>query len=783
MKLVCKLLLLTIPFVLATLIGCSEGNNPSTPISSNAPFDTIPIVEMNDMDGVIDMLGTLSAYQLTIDPETMTADLVSKRFSTIGESYLISGLGFFIFTPCKDCLKLTGFGFSGFNIMLEFKVDHPFKAGDPLLPPTAMNRLDLDIFDLAMVIMPHDITPTSYALTGANIYTDVVSNASGYTRELAEATADDAAMPYVLVVDDSVGGTSTWNKFAMGESAVVDVAFMLSTGIPLTFDMYLTMGYGASAKRPQRLEPKYYNPEFNRKAAWKVKVTPPEGSSPPAKGNTWDDTDNATKYNVMVGVYDWQTLATVYPISSDFENAPADNVYTASEVESVSVEIPGMNDTLPQVSTPVSGDGMPDNPLVYKVSIANANLLPAGSYLGLVKVTDTRNTLIPPPSGTGDRDFLIDSPFGIELNNYAMSEYATYQTFTATVVERLTPVGDVRIKVNRTTTTYGYPFNTSGPWTLSWDDAGAVEYAIYYDTDYTDGYTNNLSFVGTTTSTSYTVPTTHLDPDHYNGDDGQNGYTYIVRSRSIAGDPASELADSEPAFIKYNGWETLSANSIIGQGGNEGEGWEAGIEGSSYNSSVYYYYPYVSASFAAHGSNSGSCIGAWTGWSGSSYPGLYSCITTSTPINVPDSTVRFIDFSFYTIGFFALNEADPRTGGMIIGTCSMQPSTLWANPSSTFEWALALNDSTNYNPPLSGYTHSVSYVNTSFFNVDTSSAYCWSWPQFGLSPAWVNSSKRLGGDLNATANPVHPYVGIAAARSASGTTTETYTDDIAILIY
>ena len=53
----------------------------------------------------------------------------------------------------------------------------------------------------------------------------------------------------------------------------------------------------------------------------------------------------------------------------------------------------------------------------------------AGEHIGLVKVTDER------PVGTlVTADHLIHSPDGIELLDYLIPEYATYQIFTATVV-------------------------------------------------------------------------------------------------------------------------------------------------------------------------------------------------------------------------------------------------------------------------------------------------------------------------------------------------------------
>jgi len=272
-----------------------------------------------------------------------------------------------------------------------------------------------------MVIKPDAVTPTNYPLMGASIYSGVVANANGYTKELSNVITDTAALPFVLVVDDSLGDTSTWNKFAMGATNEFEVAFKLIPGTPLRFDMYLTMGYGASAKRPDRLTPKYYNPEFNRKAAWKVEAAP-QGE--------WLDNDNTTPVDLEVKVYDWQIGATVYGTPTDFANAPANNVYAASEVASVSIEIPGMNSALPSKTTADSGAGTPSDPLIFTVPVVNQNLLDAGEYTGIVKVLDERPVL----TITDGRDIIIDTPDGMALNYYAMPEYATYQTFQAIVM-------------------------------------------------------------------------------------------------------------------------------------------------------------------------------------------------------------------------------------------------------------------------------------------------------------------------------------------------------------
>ncbi len=420
--------IITIASLLAFLIGCSAGDAPVAPENTAGLSDSVPVIGLADVNNALDAIGLFGAYSLAINPNKMTADLVTKRTSTIGESYIVSGMGFFTAAPCPDCLSLSTLRQEGMNFIVSFDIRHPFDEGDINEDPTALNRLDLDVFDLAMLVVPVEETPQEYTGTGVSIYSDALSEPDGYTTELANVIEDNAAIPYALVVDDSITGESTWNKFAMGDETEFDVSFPFTMGETLSFELYLTMGYGFSAVKADRLLPAYFNPEFNRKSPWKIDVIPPQAEMPPEIGNTWSDNDPETEFEVTVLVYDWQIGATV---NADLEN-PTD-VFAASNIVEVEVEIIGMNlaavDGLAHDGT---GNGMPNAPLAYHIPIMNEGLLTAGEYTGLVKVTDERAV------GTiGDRDFLIDSPDGVELVNYDMIEYATYQTFPVTVVTGL----------------------------------------------------------------------------------------------------------------------------------------------------------------------------------------------------------------------------------------------------------------------------------------------------------------------------------------------------------
>ena len=413
--------------------GCSGGVNPISPMSreksnsTNEMLDDIPIIAMESSeDGSFNAIGMMGAYELDIDTTDLTADLVSKRISSLGESWIVSGIGFFTVSPCADCLKVDKIALTADNnLQLTFAISHPFDPGVTTKPPNWLNRLDLDVFDVALVIVPVGATATNYPLTGAKTYTGILTNNAGYTTELANVVRDTAAMPYALVMDDNAVGANTYNEFPMGADAAFDVFFDITHMTSVTFNMYLTMGYGWSAKKADRLHPRYCNPEFNRKPSWKVKVTPPNGSDPPSMSNTWNDIDGTTLWDVTVEVFDWQIGAHVDP---NFTNTT--DIYAASDVSRVTIEIPGMKTTLPSATTPTSGTGAPNAPLVFVIPIANQNLLAEGEYLGLVKVSDKRV----PPTPIADRDYLIDVPDGVTMTNFAIPEYATYQTFIAAVV-------------------------------------------------------------------------------------------------------------------------------------------------------------------------------------------------------------------------------------------------------------------------------------------------------------------------------------------------------------
>ncbi len=406
---------------LLLVIGCSGGNSLVTPETQGDSLDSAPMANLSNPTDISTSIGLMGAYEFTINPVDKSAELTLKRSSSIGESYLVSGLSYFTISPCGDCLIIKGLKWESWGIEVMFEARHPFDKGNIAEPPTAKNRLDLDVFDLSLVVVPLDGIPTNYPNLSTDIYNEICLNPDGYTSDLGTVAGNQSAMPYYLVIDDSDTGTNTWNKFEMETSTTFNANFSSKTSM-FRFDLYLTMGYGWSATWEHRLEPQYFNPEFNKKSAWKVEAS---------QLDYWLETDNTTEIDVEVRVYDWQIGAAVDPLLLN-----PSSVFASSEVSQISVEIPGMNTSGQGTAgnNSIGGTGTPNDPLIYHIPIANENLLPAGLYTGLVKVTDDRVPMAVPP--TGDRDFLVNTDDGgANLEYISLPEYATYQTFTASVVD------------------------------------------------------------------------------------------------------------------------------------------------------------------------------------------------------------------------------------------------------------------------------------------------------------------------------------------------------------
>ncbi len=183
--------LLTSLAILLIAFGCSKG--ASSPVTSDIPaessLDSIPVIAY---DG-ISATGMFGAFNLSISPDNASAELTPMRISSLGEAFIVSGADFF---TNKKRLRIKSIAMDeGARIILTFEIKHPFEKGDIVEPPSKQNRLDLDVFDLAMVIHPHDTTPQDFEI--ADAYTGIILNADSYTTELGNVIGDNAALPYL----------------------------------------------------------------------------------------------------------------------------------------------------------------------------------------------------------------------------------------------------------------------------------------------------------------------------------------------------------------------------------------------------------------------------------------------------------------------------------------------------------------------------------------------------------------------------------------------------------
>ncbi|MBU1022653.1 hypothetical protein KKB99_00105, partial [bacterium] len=372
-----SILLTTLSFLVLTF-ACSS--NKSNPITSGFPENTdagtgnsLPVIAFDNNSAI----GLFGIYSLEITPDMKNAKLFPVRFSSLGESFIVSGGAFFTIAPCPDCLELNSLAlFDSDSIQLGMSVKHPFPKGNLSNPPTAINRRDLDVFDLALVLNPIGKSPVNYPQIGESVATGILDNADGYTKELETLTGSSTVIPYKICYESANN-----NRFEMG-TGFQSFDLVVTPGTILKFNIYLTMGYGASAKKPERLNPTYYVPEFNRKAAWKVDVTPP------VSGSTWLSGDPVSQHDVLIDIYDWNhgvIESTSYP-----DPLHTDRISSNSDVSMVELDVPGMTSAVVVATTTDSTSNGWDDPVSYTASFANENSLPPGEYTGLVKVTDSR---------------------------------------------------------------------------------------------------------------------------------------------------------------------------------------------------------------------------------------------------------------------------------------------------------------------------------------------------------------------------------------------------------
>ncbi len=437
--------LFTFYFIIIGLIGngCSKGvDSPLTPENINQSINS-PVTVLDNLptsfsdflpDGGSTGVGALGVFDVNVDPVELTAGISSLRTgSAIGDSYIVDISNFLSITPCADCVKIDSISInSENNIVVRFAIRHPFKAGNLGEPPSAINRLDLHVFDVFGVLhFPGE--SVAFPLSGKVLSPVRLANADGYTDRFDERidlffpTEGDLHPYKVMTLDPSFGNYDPSSELGFtnilaptghnvlpmgGDFQYSDFEIQFEISETLSFTLVVTAAYGHSATKADRLYPVYYLPEFHRKEAWKVDVEVTE--------NTLFHELADTYCNLEIEVWDWNHGANV-----DLELTQKDSIKAGSDVVSVAIEIPGVTLSPVIASGPGGGDGQ-TAPLEFSAQVFNTAAGESGMRRGLVKVIDSRI----PGLNVGGIGDCVDRD-GATI--FTLNEFATYQTFEVDV--------------------------------------------------------------------------------------------------------------------------------------------------------------------------------------------------------------------------------------------------------------------------------------------------------------------------------------------------------------
>lgn len=348
----------------------------------------------------------LGLYDITVDGDAGTVALEPVRgLVALGDAYLLDLTRAFS-TPqfgCSQCLQGESVtresGPEDLTVTVTFRARHPFAT------PTPEGRKDLHINNARLVWLA-DGTDTFYGGSEPQVRGEVriLANADGYTALdpafVSLSGGDSNLFPFRIFetgdnlsapagnFDPGNGWSSVltsptgYNVLPMGGSATTGLAFRLNPGESAALGGRLALlgNYIVSAaSRQDRPNPTYLMPEGAMKEAWRVTALAPTDLL---------DAAGEQLTTLSVEVCDWQ-----HGLSADLDFPNAANpmgLLDVSDVTSVQVAIPGWGQVFGPVTVPLSGSGVPADPLQYQIPITKPAGTLAGTYWGLVKVTDSR---------------------------------------------------------------------------------------------------------------------------------------------------------------------------------------------------------------------------------------------------------------------------------------------------------------------------------------------------------------------------------------------------------
>jgi hypothetical protein len=513
--------------VLMTMVtACSSGGGPTGPDlpgSVGSRMTQLPFYVNPSSDAAISGTGAMGVYQVHLDLESMTYELVPQRLSSFVPNEFEVDLTLALTSSfCKDCFVINGLSInSEGHILLQTGVKHPFPQVTQL-PAPKPQRPDLHIFDVQGICVVDG--STAFSRSGITLNPEFVVNPDGYTTAFDSVidslggafTTSANCHPFKIL---SKGNYTTsaqeignydplslngypnptgiinptgFNVLKCGADYMYTTYELNPEGSIVDFFFVVTCSYGQSAKGlgsglQRRDSPVYLMPAFSKPEAWWVKVD--------VENNDLADNDNNSTAEIVVRCADWQEAWGISPANPSFDpvidqSLARNTLLKESGIKKVEIDVPGLN--LPvDDSTAITptGTGTYTNPKIYRVTVNNdtyASEIPdpgnPPQFWGLVSVLDDLEGI---PNNTGgiDRDLDILSSF------FTISDYTTYQVFGISiyppndppvpVITCSDPGGDPPYSISS-----GYSIDLDG--STSFDTDGAI--AQYeWDFDYEVG--------------------------------------------------------------------------------------------------------------------------------------------------------------------------------------------------------------------------------------------------------------------------------------------------------
>jgi hypothetical protein len=495
--------ILLVVFVLWIFIvtGCSNAGNPvAGNLSSNSENQLMP-AGIENKDSTSGVFALFSGY---IDAKNLTGELIPVRESQIQDCIeSIDITNFLSVTLCQDCVKLHSVYLDADeNLVMEIGIRHPLESGNPSLPPTGKNRLDLHLFNVEGVIAIESATQYEFPNLQATVDSKRLLNASGYTSYM-DSSLDSffetgaTVHPYILYFRDysegnfnpgsengfsNVTNPSGYCVMPMGSDEDIK-QYVLNLGeneiLQFLFAVNATFGIAAGSIA-DRLNPVYCLPQFNKKAASEVQVKVLENNLVPGR------TTSSAKLGIEV--LDLNYNAEV--------GGELNQVRALSKVSRIAFEIPGVAQVVKWNPSPTGGDPKdPDNPLTFQLEFFNHSGGMEGVYNGLVKVTDSY------PAGTNTAAILsgkdgisrVDPTQNPLEGLFSIDEFNTWQYFTIEIFANEQPIADLDVS-SEIISTGGMIDLFPGPGTMD-PDGAIVKYE--YDFNY-DGITFDIDSTNTT---------------------------------------------------------------------------------------------------------------------------------------------------------------------------------------------------------------------------------------------------------------------------------------------